>query len=150
MSRKIYQDTKERFGVYRQNHYEDYYTKKRANRNTLEGKFKDLLSKCKSRSQKKNFEFDLTFDFLMGLWHGQDGKCAVSKLNMTSESGKRKEEGVNPFVVSIDRINSNKGYIMDNVHLVCFAVNQMKSNFSEEQFKFWIRTISREAFNDEN
>lgn len=150
MSKKIYEDTKERFNAYRQNHYDEYYTKKRENRNTLEGKFKDLLSKCKTRSNKKQFDFDLTFDFLLGLWHGQDGKCAVSHIDMASESGVRKLEGVNPLVVSIDRIDSSKGYTTDNVQLVCFAVNQIKSNFTEDQFKFWIRTISREAFNDEN
>jgi len=36
--------------------------------------------------------------------------------------------------VSIDRIDSTKGYSKDNVQLVCMAANQMKNDLSMEEF----------------
>lgn len=36
--------------------------------------------------------------------------------------------------VSIERINSNIGYTVDNTILVCQAINRMKSNFKFEDF----------------
>ncbi|MEE0616836.1 MAG: hypothetical protein UCP83_06055 [Intestinibacter bartlettii] len=37
--------------------------------------------------------------------------------------------------VSIDRIDSSKGYTKNNIWLICSAVNFMKSNLNLEEFK---------------
>lgn len=142
MSKKIYNTPQEKYKVYREKHRETREAKRKALRNTFTGKMKDLLDKCTQRARKKNFKINLDFEFLVNLWHEQDGKCAVSKLPMETISGDRKTEGVNYFTVSVDRINSTQGYTKDNVQLVCFAVNQIKSNLDGEQFKFWLRAIS--------
>ena len=36
--------------------------------------------------------------------------------------------------LSVDRIDSAKGYSKDNVQLVCMAANQMKNDLSMEEF----------------
>lgn len=54
----------------------------------------------------------------------KDGKCAISGLDMTYELG----EGRIYTNVSIDQIMPSKGYTIDNIQLVCMAVNQLKSD----------------------
>jgi hypothetical protein len=145
MSKKIYEDTRERFKVYNQKHKEKRALDKKNYLSTLKGRLMDLVNKCSNRALKKQFECNIDFDFLLSLWNGQGGKCAVTNLDMSLMSGTPLKK--NGFIVSVDRKDSSKGYTKDNVHLVCFAVNQIKSNFTDEEFEFWIRTISSQAFN---
>lgn len=49
---------------------------------------------------------------------------AISGLDMTYELG----EGRIYTNVSIDQIMPSKGYTIDNIQLVCMAVNQLKSD----------------------
>ena len=146
MSRKIYNDTKERFKVYEQRHREERIAKKKIAKATLYGRLKDLEQKCRARvrNSPKNLEYDIDFDFLQKLWNIQNGKCAVTGLQMDLNSGTIYKK--NSFIVSVDRKNSSLGYTKDNIQLVCFAVNQIKSDFTDEEFEFWIRTISSQAF----
>ena len=53
-------------------------------------------------------------------------QCDVCGLGMTYELG----EGRLYTNVSIDQIVPSKGYTIDNIQLVCMAVNQLKSDFS--------------------
>jgi hypothetical protein len=43
--------------------------------------------------------------------------------------------------ISIDRIDSNKGYTKDNIQLVCAYVNIMKSDKSIEELKYFCQCI---------
>ena len=58
---------------------------------------------------------------------------------MNLQSSPRKK--ANAFKCSLDRIDSEKGYTEDNVRFVCWAVNQMKADRTDEEFKFWIETL---------
>lgn len=73
---------------------------------------------------------DLTLDYLMYLWEKQKGKCALSGINMTYEFYKGR---VNTNV-SVDRIDSTKGYTKDNIQLVTMAANQMKNDLQMDEF----------------
>jgi hypothetical protein len=43
--------------------------------------------------------------------------------------------------LSIDRIDSKKGYIKDNIQFVCMAVNQMKSDLTLDELYFFCESI---------
>lgn len=43
--------------------------------------------------------------------------------------------------VSVDRIDSNKGYLKDNVQLVCMVINQMKSDLNLDELKYYCQEI---------
>ena len=80
----------------------------------------------KARLRKKH-EFDITPEDLYELWDKQNGLCAYSKQPLTNE--------VNHLqMASLDRIDSKQGYVKSNIQLLCFAVNKMKQEFSEEDF----------------
>jgi hypothetical protein len=83
-----------------------------------------LLLKTASNTNK---EFNLTQDHLVDLWGKQQGLCAYSKLPLTAKAHQFN-------TISLDRIDSKKGYLIGNVHLVCTAINRMKLNYSEELF----------------
>jgi hypothetical protein len=71
------------------------------------------------------------------LWNKQNGICALSGIPMTYcfDSGRV------PTNVSVDRIDSTLGYIRGNTQLVCMAVNQMKSDLTIEQLKYFCKSI---------
>lgn len=65
---------------------------------------------------------------LLELWKKQLGKCAITKLQMTT-----KYNDINS--VSIDRVDQNCGYSVDNIQLVCRWVNLAKNIFTNDQIK---------------
>lgn len=96
----------------------------------LRYKLQQALKGTRRRSKDKNMYTDLTLDYLMYLWEKQKGKCALSGINMTYEFYKGR---VNTNV-SVDRIDSTKGYTKDNIQLVTMAANQMKNDLQMDEF----------------
>jgi hypothetical protein len=92
-------------------------------------------TKCRANKKGYNINFDWTF--LKELWELQKGNCAISKIPMTYEMF----NGRTPTNVSVDRIDSNKGYEKGNIQLVCMAVNQMKSDLDAEEFIYFCEQI---------
>ena len=89
----------------------------------IDSRLKNLCTKAKSRTK----EFTLIDQDLLDLWEKQNGQCAYTKLPMLATS--------NQFnTVSLDRVDSSKGYVVGNVQLVCAAINKMKQEYTEELF----------------
>ena len=92
--------------------------------------FKIRLLAAKKRALKKGLEFNIDIDFMHYLWNTQKGLCNISKLPMTfifnNKHGK--------YNISIDRIDSTKGYTKDNTQLVCDIVNRMKLDLPMNEF----------------
>lgn len=70
----------------------------------------------------------ISIDELEKIWNKQNGKCALTGWEMTMILGK----GNINTNASIDRVDSNIGYIQDNVQFVCRIVNTFKSNITED------------------
>lgn len=96
----------------------------------LKYKLQQALKGTKRRSKEKNIFNDLNIDFLMYLWEKQKGLCALTGIPMTYKF----YEGRVNTNLSVDRIDSAKGYSKDNVQLVCMAANQMKNDLSMCEF----------------
>lgn len=84
--------------------------------------FKRLATLMRVRSGKRRYEFDLDAYFLFSLFDEQDGRCAVSGIEMERPQAAafRTDQ---PFMISVDRIDNSKGYTRGNVRLVCLIVN---------------------------
>lgn len=100
--------------------------------------YKDL---CKKRAKKKNLNFDLTSEYIRFLFNSQNGKCAISGLNMVLNKRSRTLKDKTLYYASIDRIDNNKGYTKDNVQFVCLGVNYMRNTFSIDQTKTFIESL---------
>jgi hypothetical protein len=104
-------------------------------KSTVEGTLRIALIRAKNSCKKRKLEFDLTYDFLLDLLKKQEYKCAITKLELTNTNNYEYK------TISIDRINSNFGYTKNNVHLVCWVVNQMKNDMSFGDFINWCNII---------
>ena len=100
-------------------------------------KLQQALKGTRRRSKIKNTYNDLDLEFIMYLWAKQNGKCAITGLDMTYKF----YEGRVNTNVSIDRIDSSKGYTKDNVQLVCMVANQMKNDLTQSQLLDLCRMI---------
>lgn len=95
---------------------------------------------ARDRATKYNISFDLTYDYIVKLWHNQKGICALSGISMTYAL----QEGRVPTNVSIDKIDRTKGYIQGNIQLVCMACNQIKSDLTDlEMYNFCKKIVDQ-------
>ncbi len=93
--------------------------------------FKHLLSKKKS---------NLTPLDLIKMLDAQDGKCALSGEKLTCI---RIRGEVSKTNASIDRINAGEEYNVENVQLVCRAVNSFRHNLSIKEFIKWCKKVAK-------
>ena len=111
---------------------------------TFEGRASYLLSNIKRRCKDKNLENEITIEFLIYLWEKQKGRCYYTGLEMDLKSSRKIEHSyikTNKKVVSVDRIDSSKGYNKNNVVLCCWGINNMKQDYSIEELKYWSKLI---------
>lgn len=80
----------------------------------------------------------LTQDDLIHLYREQQGRCALSGVELTFQSGR----GRIPTNCSIDRIDSSRDYTRDNIQLACIWANMMKKNMPQGEFIEWCRKIA--------
>ena len=101
---------------YRRNHIERY----KNDGSYVSSDKKNFLRRLRSKNRLNRRE--LSLDFLVELWEKQGGLCAITGLPMTHIGGQGRLDSNG----SIDRIDSNYGYELDNVQLVTFGANRMK------------------------
>lgn len=92
------------------------------------GRAYQLVLNAKNRAEKYGLEFNLeTWSIELRL---QFMTCEVSGLPLNLEQVN--STNYNPWVPSLDRKDSSKGYTIDNVRLVCVAYNVAKGERSED------------------
>ena len=106
---------------------------------------RDKFSKQRNLSKKRKIEWELTFKQVWELLKKQKGKCAVTGIKMTyyrldEVKNKRMGTGVDTNL-SFDRFDARKGYTIDNIRLVCYAVNYMKSDMTDTKLKAWAKRL---------
>jgi hypothetical protein len=87
--------------------------------------------------RKQHLGFDIDLGYLLELYSQQRGLCAISGVEMTYFAG----NGRVYTNISLDRVDSTKGYVRGNVQFVCDIVNRMKSDLAQDAFLGWCRTI---------
>ncbi len=81
-------------------------------------------------AKKRRLQFSMTIGDAWNLFEKQNRKCALSGVELKFATNKKSFDGT----ASLDRINSSKGYIIDNVQWIHRDINFMKQNFSEDRF----------------
>lgn len=77
---------------------------------------------------------EITAEYIEYLWDKQQGKCIYSGFQMTKDPGDKD-------VWSVDRVDSSKGYTLDNVVLCSRAVNMMKQDLPLDRFFEYVAAI---------
>ena len=73
----------------------------------------------------------ITIEDVYNIWISQNKKCALTNLDIGFyDDGNNKDK----HTCSIDRIDSNKEYNLDNIQLVHKDINLMKNKFNNDYF----------------
>jgi hypothetical protein len=103
--------------------------------NPLWGGFKNISGKyygrIKRNAIKRNIIFDITIEYINQVLVDQDFKCNLSKLPIYFSHSKKDNYGA---TASIDRIDSNEGYVVGNIQWIHKDINLMKNHFNQDYF----------------
>lgn len=81
-------------------------------------------------------------DALVRQWEKQRGRCAYAGLPLVRRLPSTPCTEKNPFLIaSVDRIDCSKGYEPGNVQWVSHAMNQARSNVSDEDFREFLKVL---------
>lgn len=89
----------------------------------------DHFNNIKKSAKKRNIEFNLNIEYLWKLFLNQNGKCALTGVNLNF--GPRGGKLAN---ASLDRKNSDIGYVEGNVQWTHKVANIMKRTLSQQEF----------------
>lgn len=82
----------------------------------------------------------IDLEYLMWLWREQQGRCALTGIEMTWSQG-----GIRPTSISLDRIRHREPYERGNVRLVCYAINAFRQRMSDVEMVEMARAIIAKA-----
>lgn len=88
-------------------------------------------------AKSRNLEFSITIKEIWDLYIKQDKKCIFTKLPITMPQSKQnKQIKLNQFsyLASLDRIDSSKGYVTNNIQWVIREINMMKQSLCDNIF----------------
>lgn len=102
---------------------------------------KYYLNHLRLKALRRKGSINVTTADLIALWNEQKGRCALTGWKMTMT----RRVGIVRTNASIDRIDSSKGYTLDNVQLVCVAANKAKFDLSQKEFVKLCRSVLAKA-----
>lgn len=92
-----------------------------------------------SGAKKRGLDFEITMEYAWGIYLEQNRLCALSGQPIYfPKTRKQKSQST----ASLDRIDSDKGYVIGNIQWVHKEINRMKSNLHEVDFLEFVRQIS--------
>jgi len=92
---------------------------------------KFVLKDARQHAKVRSREFNLTVDDLKEILNYQNNQCVFTGLEFSDQN-----------IISLDRIDSDKGYNKDNVQLVTVRANKMKSDMTDEEFIYYCELIA--------
>lgn len=98
-------------------------------------------SKLQRGAAKRNYKFTISIQEAWYLFQSQDKRCALTGLPITFG-----ERASDLRTASLDRIDSSKGYIPNNVQWVHTKINFMKHTLTQEEFIKLCRKVAE--YND--
>lgn len=109
-----------------------------------QGIINDLYRNYKKASERRKYDFNLTIEQFTLLIENKCFYCGI--VNSMTPYGNNKLKK-NYKYNGIDRIDNDKGYVIDNVVTCCKICNNSKSTLSIQEFKEWIIRISNNINN---
>jgi len=96
-----------------------------------------FFGKIKRNAKVRGLDFKLNGQYLWHLFEQQGGKCALSGLPIDFSI-----KTTDKNTASLDRIDSNKGYIVDNVWWVHKDINLMKFDLELDRFVLLCKMVT--------
>jgi len=110
-------------------HIKQYHKKRHTEKYSTENRRKkyinnvelELYHHAKSRAKQKNLEFNITKEDII-----IPKECPVFGIPINFDNKHN--------VPTLDRIDSSKGYIKENIQVICFKANRLKNNGTIQEF----------------
>jgi hypothetical protein len=97
----------------------------------------------KAQAKHRGHEFGITIEYAWQLFVEQGRKCALTGLPLALSPSSM---APGTSTASLDRIDSDRGYIEGNVQWVHVAINYMKHTLPEEVFIQWCCHVAHYAY----
>lgn len=116
--------------IYKNNLLDEYGKVKNLRTDQLRfGSSKDEFSDFRPylrNARRRGHEINIDLLYLKQIWENQKGICPYTGVSLKHcKLGKNSDH---IFTASLDRIDSSKGYVVDNVQFVSMALNFMKND----------------------
>lgn len=95
-------------------------------------------------ASERNLEFDITIEDAWNLFVLQERKCAFTGIELNFDSSSR----INNRTASLDRKDSTKGYVLDNLQWVHKDINILKKDISDEYFIYLCSLVAKYRVSD--
>lgn len=95
--------------------------------------FKKRYTQLRNGALTRHIEFNITQDDIKDQYYKQKELCYYTDLKFNKDCSRKR--------LSIDRMDSSKGYIKDNIVLCCNIINMMKTDLTMEEFKYFVKAI---------
>lgn len=102
----------------------------------ISGKYWGLI---KTRAKRRNYDINITIEEAWKLFLKQNRKCALSGIPIKFVNSNKK---ASETTASLDRKDSSKGYVINNVQWVHKKINIMKNVYSHEEFVYLCKQVS--------
>ncbi len=102
-----------------------------------------MIDSAKDRSLKKRRECRLTREDLWKQNLKQGGRCAYSGAPLNWRTNPEIAYERPSDRVSLDMVDSDGDYTVDNIQLVTDAVNKAKRDMPEGEFLAWCRSVAK-------
>ena len=98
-----------------------------------------LLAKTLAGKKRKTriLEHNLTTAYIQDLLEKQNYCCAFTGVKLDHKTGKN-----NLRMASVDRIDSKKGYVENNIQIVLNCMNKAKGEATDKQFRKLLKEIN--------
>jgi len=116
-------------------------------RNTFQGYMKNLLKAAKQRAKLRAEKgrgddvgtFSLSYDDIIKQWETQKGRCFYSNVPMVTCTK-------SDFQASLERIDTSRGYVVNNVVLCCLEFNDA-IQWSKDKFVDMFTILNTQQYN---
>ncbi len=115
-----------------------------------------LFKHWRTGAAKRGFDWELEIEDLENMYGDQNGRCFYSYVVLAcpKTSAELEDTWGNPYKISLDRVDSDKGYIKGNVVLCAASINLGKRDHNVEVFKAFlldvVRNLSHSTTNHES
>ncbi len=99
------------------------------------------FNRTKKNALKREISFDISIQDVWDLYRSQDGRCALTGVEISLN--KRYAARDHTQTASLDRIDSNVGYIKNNIQWVDKNINMLKRGVTQEEFIHLCKRVAR-------
>lgn len=123
---------------------------RRKPRNCNKGGTKDihnaLYRRWRENGRSRDYPFNVTVEYLQTILESQDYKCALTGSNLLCPKtyNEKREMTSNPYLLSLDRIDNDRGYEEGNVQFVCVWANKARGSYDNDVFKQIIQDLKNQ------